>query len=540
MGKSLTFAALLIAAVSVAGGQNEDSESFAERLQALDSRLRELGPEGGLPDPEHYRPAAVRGRFERLLEARAELARMNARQQPVSSRVDYLLVAARSNDLLFEHQTTKPWARDPMFYLEPIRRYPYPDPAVDPELLRRRLEQVPEWLEAARANLTEVAGELAGIALFHLENYDGVGQGEPLRDPPPAGILGWYRELEKRTAQAEPAMRDEARAAAGAVESFRDWLRQRRESFDAPAHLGWTRYQWYLHNVRLMPFTVSEVQAIGSRELARSRTLWEIERRRNRDLAPRELAADEREYAGRVAEAERRIRETIERLELLTIPDGLGAFETDAFWRAGMKRHFWEEIQYRDAHNNHIHASIPGHRFDRLLARRVEDPLRGGFQDGGRAEGWAYYVESLLLHSGLLDDRPRARELFYIAEIARAVRIPIELRMQSGESSLEEAVREMVRRVPLMEENLARYDLEIYLRRPAYGMNYVMGRVQLEQLLAERSVALGEDFDLGAFHDRFLSYGWIPITLIGWEMNGWDERAEAFWEARLAELGRGR
>ena len=26
--------------------------------------------------------------------------------------------------------------------------------------------------------------------------------------------------------------------------------------------------------------------------------------------------------------------------------------------------HFWEEIQFRNALNNHIHASIPGHRFD--------------------------------------------------------------------------------------------------------------------------------------------------------------------------------
>jgi uncharacterized protein (DUF885 family) len=80
-----------------------------------------------------------------------------------------------------------------------------------------------------------------------------------------------------------------------------------------------------------------------------------------------------------------------------------------------------------------------------------------------------------------------------------------------------------------MDENLARYDLQIYLRRPAYGMTYLAGKVQFEKLLSDRARQLGKDFDLGKFHDEFLASGSIPITLIRWEMTGLDDEVKKLW-----------
>ena len=129
----------------------------------------------------------------------------------------------------------------------------------------------------------------------------------------------------------------------------------------------------------------------------------------------------------------------------------------------------------------------------------------------------------MFLQAGLLDGRPRARELFYIAQLKRAIRIPCELEMQTGKFTLQQAIDHMVKEVPLMEPDLARYDLAIYLRRPSYGMNYVMGKLQMENLLNERARQLGAKFDLGKFHDEFLASGPIPISLIRWEMTGQDD-----------------
>jgi hypothetical protein len=38
----------------------------------------------------------------------------------------------------------------------------------------------------------------------------------------------------------------------------------------------------------------------------------------------------------------------------------------------------------------------------------------------------------MYVHTGLLDDRPKGRELFWIAQLKRAARIHAELRMQTG------------------------------------------------------------------------------------------------------------
>ena len=53
--------------------------------------------------------------------------------------------------------------------------------------------------------------------------------------------------------------------------------------------------------------------------------------------------------------------------------------------------------------------------------------------------------------------------------------------------------------------------------------NFCIGMAQIEELLAREALRLGSDFDLGVFHDTFLSKGMIPIALIGWEMSGDDE-----------------
>ena len=487
----------------------------------------------GLPD---YRPPMVSARKAALQGLQQRLKAIDPSDWSVPERADYLLVRARLDEMDFEHRVTRPWARDPGTYHDLIRRIPYqetPIPADEVEAFRKRLQAVPRILVQARANLTEGSAELARLVIDRMERSDGVGQGEPLRDPPPQGTLGWFEDLLVRLKQHHPELATDAQRAASSAQAFRVWLRSNLGRMTAAAAIGHDHYDWYLKNVRLVPYTAADLEVLGNREIDRSQAFLQIERNKNRLLPELPPASGKEEYDRAVRRAEEQIREVIRQQNLLTIPDQTPSqFETDAFWivRPGGKRHFWEELQYRNPLNNHIHASIPGHRFDSWLQQRIFHPIRGSYRDGGRAEGWAFYIEEMFLQTGLLDDLPRVKELFYIAQLARAVRIPAELKMQSGQMSLDEAVQFMVERVPFMEPDLARYDLEIYLRRPAYGQNYVTSKIQMEHLLADRARQQGDKFKLGAFHDKFLSYGMIPISLIRWEMTGLEDEVSAFWE----------
>ena len=514
---------LLVSCASVCQAQER---GWDELLQVHQDYLK-LRDEG-MKDAKHdFSSATVASRAAQLKRLTDRLSAIDPAAWTVERKVDWVLVRTELNDLDFRYRVVRPWSRDPSFYSDFFERLPYstlPVAADKIDEFRLQLRSVPTIVSQAKLNLTEAGGDLADIAIFHLEHYDGVGQGEPLRNPPPEGSLGWYADLLERARKDQPDMAPDVAAALHAVRDYHDWLIANRSAFNHPSAVGIENYNWFLKHVRLMPYSADDLSVLADTELSRARTFLKIEQMKNRNLPELQLAKTEQEYYARVQDAEKLIRGFIQENHILTIPDYVGPQKTDAFWieRPGGKRHFWEELQYRDPLVDHIHASIPGHRFDFALHEHDTRPIRSTYTDSGRIEGWGFYCEEMMLQAGILKDRPRTRELFYIAQLARAARIPAELKIQRGEFSLNDAVAYMVKTVPFMDPNLARYDLEIYFRQPGYGMNYIAGKQQIEELLAARAQQQGDKFELGTFHDQFLGAGMIPVTLTKWEMVGID------------------
>lgn len=525
----------LCSTITFASPDDHGWDALVEIDEQLDA-LQRWPRAPGTDTEEALRPDRIAEREVELQALRARLDALQPANWSVQGKSDFLVVWAQMNGVEFEHRVTRPWQRDPIFYLGMVQRIPYtevPVDVADAERLVARLRGVPEVLAQAQRNLTEPLGELADLAVFHLENFDGVGQGQPYRDQPPGGTIAWFEDLCARLEQDAPSQDGTCRAALSAVRGYRDWLVQERPNMRASAGIGAENLEWYVRNVRLLPFSASEMGLLGKREYHRYHAAYRIARNRNRALPELELTRSAEQHEERTRAAERQIRAMVEDQDLLTFPEQTPpAFDTDTFWspRAATDRHFWEELQFRNTFNNHIHASIPGHRFDGVVARTVENPIRRRSRDSSRAEGWATYLEEMFLLAGLTRDVPRADELFYVALMKRASRIYAEIGMHTGELSLDEANRTMIDTVPFMEPDLGRYDLEGYLRRPGSGSGYIIGKVQLEQLLSERALQLGDDFELGTFHDRILRAGWIPLTLIRWELTGFEDEVASLWE----------
>jgi hypothetical protein len=482
-----------------------------------------------------YSDEAMAGKRQGIEEFRGRLADMNVTDWSRPEQVDYLVVRSVVDGYEFRLEVLKPWARDPGFYVDQLMRVAFTDLPVSAgrlENLQSRLRAVPRLLESAVANLDQGAADYARLALHNLENADGVGHGHPYREIPPAGILGWYEDFRLRAAQEQPELEADIRAAQEAVRAFHGWLQDNGPLMTAAAGVGRERFNWYLKHVKLMPYTVDELLVLGQREFERLTAFLALERHRNRDLPELEPAASGEEYQQRIADADRHIRGFLVEEEILTVPEDIGGLGTNVPWivRPG-GRNFWEEIQYRDPRPDHVHAVIPGHRFDGLLAARSDHPIRSRYTDGARVEGWGYYLEEALMQAGLLDDLPRTRELYYLFGIKRAVRVYADIMMQLNQIDVDEAVSYMVERVPFLDDNVARVDAEIYLRRPpGYGLSYMIGGLQIEKLLADRARQLGDDFALGRFHDDFLAAGRIPVALIRWEMTGRDDEVAEFWK----------
>lgn len=483
---------------------------------------------------EDYAERRMRAKLAGLAAFERRLANMNVAAWPRPQQVDFLAVKSLLNGYRFNLEVLRPWRRDPGFYLDPLMRVAFTGLPAQGEALNRlrsQLASVPPMLTAARGRLDAVAADFADLALFNLENSDGVNHYHPYRAVPPAGIIGWYDDLLARARERQPDLVPQVEAARAALIGFRDWLRAERPRMDAAAGVGPRRFQWYITHARMVPYRTPEMLSLAEREHQRLSAALVLTRHRNRSLPQLALSASAAEQEEKVIETDRRLREFLRREQIVTVPDDVGYLGSNTPWiqrRTGPN--FWEQIQFRDPIPDHLHAVIPGHRFDALLARRDRHPIRAAYSDGARAEGWAMYLEEALMIAGAVE-QPRAEEFIQLFGIFRAARVQADIQMQHNVWNVAQAVDYMRRITPWLDEDVARVDAEIYLRRPpGYGLAYLIGKLQMEALVAERARQLGPDFVLRAFHDSFLAAGRLPIALIHYEMTGDAAQVAQFWQ----------
>lgn len=501
-------------------------------------------------DPLERSAAQAQARLAQLRELQRRLGDMAVADWNRAQQADYLALRGAMDEREFLLRVSRPWERDPGYYVDRMQRLSFtklPVAGAALERLRAGLRSTVALARAARRNLDNVPTDLGALAIRNLTQPDGVGHGHPYRAVPPPGVIGWYDDLLQRARQLQPALVPAIESARDAVRGLHAWLVEQQPRMSAPAGVGEALLDWYLMHVKFMPYSSDEIEVLAERELERTWAFYALERHRNRRLPELTLPASKVEYEARIAAVDRDIRAFIEREEFITLPDYIpDDFREIGFNVPWIERpggpNYWEQIQYRDPSPDHWHAHIPGHRVDGLMLAKIEHPVRRHLRDGGRLEGWALYLEETPLQLGFYDIRPRARELIYNFGIFRAARTLGDLRLQRNEVSIPEVIRFWRSRTPWLDADVARVDAEIYLRRPpGYGLGYTVGSFQMLKLLADRRRQLGDDFVLGAFHDRVMAAGAIPVALIRYEITGLDDEVRQFWKHqplldKLAEL----
>ena len=64
----------------------------------------------------------------------------------------------------------------------------------------------------------------------------------------------------------------------------------------------------------------------------------------------------------------------------------------------------------------------------------------------------------------------------------------------------------------------------LYLQQPGYGTSYIIGKIEIEKLIAERGLELGDGFTIKGFMDELSAAGVIPVSLVHWELTGDDSQ----------------
>ena len=529
-------AACLLAAASLAGGDaarptEAVSKGTYEDLVAFFREWRSFQKPrivDGVPDYSAGAMAAQRGE---LSNYQRRLAAIDPSGWPIAQQVDYRVVRAELNGLDFDHRVLKPWANNPAFYVtvfaeesdQTKREGPSAEGAVELWSCRFPLSAegaakigpgiraIPALLAQAKTNLTGNGRDLWTYGAKSMRQQS-------------ADLAQLASKLDGTAAN----LKGDVERARKATDDLAAWLESKASSKTGPSGVGVENYDWYLKNVQLVPYTWEQEVAIMDRELARSRALLAMEEQRNAKLPPQTPVASADEYDRRFNDAVTEYMVFLRDREILTVQ---GYMDPALRARIGSyspaPREFFSEVDYRDPELMRTHGY---HWFDK--ARMVHEPhpspirreVRLYNMDNTRTEGLATGWEELMMQAGMFDARPRSRELVYILVAQRAARALGELRMVSNEMTLEQAAAFACAHTPRgwlrMDGALVRGEQHLYLQQPGYGTSYLIGKIEIEKLLAERKQQLGEDFRMRRFMDEFNAAGLVPASLLRWELTG--------------------
>ena len=163
------------------------------------------------------------------------------------------------------------------------------------------------------------------------------------------------------------------------------------------------------------------------------------------------------------------------------------------------------------------HEAMPGHFLQLSIAKRHPDLVRRIQNSGVFAEGWAFYGEEMFVRLGLYGDDLDARLFTARWERVRGARAIVDPKLASGEWTVAQAVDFFEAQSGFTHE-ASQAAINGIALGPGYVIAYTVGRYQIETLLAEYMGRMKERGSLHDFHDRLLSYGSVPLAVVGPEL----------------------
>ena len=544
---SFTVLAFVLSRAETNAGVEQASSTSYDDLVGLFSDWRAFEKPSLLAGVSDYTARAMAAQHRELATYKRRLAAIDPSGWTVARQVDYHLVRAEMNGLDFDHRVRRPWARNPAFYVTvfpaesdvpahegpvihgwvDLWTYAYPLTGGTALELATAIGAIPALLEQAQSNLVEDARDLwmGGIRAMARQSDD---------------LEAFAAEVRGTSA----ALDDAIERAREATDLFQAWLEEELPSKHGVSGVGKGNYTWYLQNVHLVPYTWEEEVTLTRHELSRSHIALALEEHRNRDLPPLERVASADEYDRRFNGSVTEMMAFLEEDEVVSVREYMDAAlraKIGSFTPApaGGQRGFFSEISYRSplAMRTHTYHWIELANMENVPhtspIRRV--PSLYNIFDA-RSEGLATGMEEWLMLAGLLDERPRARELIYIMLAQRAARALAGLMMHGLEYTIEEATEFASAWTPRgwmpPDSNTVWDEQHLYLAQPGYGTSYLMGKIQIEKLLAERAHELGDAFTLRGFMDELTAVGVIPVSLVRWELTGDDSEIRRLTSSR--------
>jgi uncharacterized protein (DUF885 family) len=169
----------------------------------------------------------------------------------------------------------------------------------------------------------------------------------------------------------------------------------------------------------------------------------------------------------------------------------------------------------------YMHEGNPGHHFQTMAAYENPD-LPAFLRYGGYtafSEGWGLYAESLGYELGLYDDPLDRIGALAGGELLRAVRLVVDTGIHAKGWSREQAIDYMVANGQPRE--FATSEVNRYIVMPGQALAYKIGELKIKELRKRAEAALGDRFDVRAFHEQVLDTADLPLTVLEAKIDAW-------------------
>ncbi len=160
------------------------------------------------------------------------------------------------------------------------------------------------------------------------------------------------------------------------------------------------------------------------------------------------------------------------------------------------------------------HEAIPGHHLQIAIGQELEGlpEFRRHLGPTAFFEGWGLYTERLSDEMGLYSaDLDRFGILSFDAW--RACRLVVDTGMHALGWSREQAIDYMAAHTALGRNNIAN-EVDRYIVWPGQALAYKTGQLEIQRLRGEAQAALGDRFEIKAFHDAVLGNGAVPLATL--------------------------
>ena len=496
-----------------------------------------------LPD---YSKNSLKKMLSRFKKLRQNLDELDTLSFSVDELVDYHLLKIDLADEIFDLEIMKSYRKNPLIYVTGCINSIYailirsaPSTSAKINAIKKRLGQISGFLKNAKQNLKHPPQILCEIGIDQLD------EGEELIED----IFSTYKdsisENEKKDFQ-----QTKARAIA-AMKLFAMWLEKNGDSNSAYT-LGQENYEYMLTHIHLLDINADSLLNLGKNVLdSTNRMIDSLENllqepeRQSIALPPDFGKNDVMAYRKQEIDF---MRDYVAKSNLVTVPDWIGKLEvveTPGFLRTiipsiamqpsgpfddsntsyfyvkplpdefelSQAEYYYNYIQNHWFRSSIVHEGYPGHHLQLSIANRHLSIIRKSFYDNFFIEGWALYCEELMVHSGIYKDTLGAIINALRGVRFRAVRIIIDVMLQTRQYSYEDAVNFMV---TTLKGNPIFYAREVkrYITDPGQASSYLVGKLQILDLLDDYKKAMADKFILKNFHDKLISHGSIPIKLI--------------------------